>query len=267
MTSETRIFQDMLDRQISLPIWPPKRVISLVPSLTQTIADLCGADSLVGVTSFCVHPQSIRKQAALIGGTKTVKIERIKELEPDIIFANKEENTSEIVQELEKYFPVYVTEVKTVAQSLEMLKSLGQVLNKEAESAQFILKINQVMDSMNLPSRPQKAAYLIWNDPIMTCGSDTFIHSVMQLAGFENAFQDQTRYPTVSIQDMQAAQLDYLLLSSEPYKFKQEHVAEFQSYLPNTKVILVDGEIFSWHGTGMLTNFLELKRLMLQWHQ
>lgn len=223
------------------------KIISLVPSITEALFDLgLTENEVVGRTKFCIHPQDKIKNVAIIGGTKNINIEKIKALQPDLILANKEENVKEQVEALMNDFKVTVTNIDTIEDNYYLLKNLGKLFGKEDRAQLFNLKIYDVLDQAKLEA-PVKAAYLIWKNPYMTIGSDTFIHRIMSEIGFENIFKDKTRYPQITTEDL--ADADVIMLSSEPFPFKEKHIEELQVFYPDKKIIIVDGEAFSWYGT------------------
>lgn len=225
------------------------KIISLVPSITEALFDFgLTADEVIGLTKFCIHPGNSVKKVPVIGGTKNINIEKIRALKPDLIIANKEENVKEQVEELQKDFKVWVTNISTIEDNYYLLKNLGNLLGKEETAQKYNLKIYEIFQ--NIPAFPKrKCAYLIWKNPYMTIGSDTFIHEVLNQVGFENIFKNEKRYPEISVESLRTA--DYIFLSSEPFPFQQKHIDELQKELTNSKIILVDGEAFSWYGTHL----------------
>ena len=225
------------------------KVISLVPSITETLFDLgLTSDDIIGRTKFCIHPKELVKNIEIIGGTKNLNLDKIKSLKPDLIIANKEENVKEQVEELMKDFKVLVTNVETLEDNYYLIKQLGHIFGKE-EKAQFLnIKTYEVFD---IPKREKKlkVAYLIWKDPYMTVGGDTFISRILEELGFENQFKDQKRYPEVKLQDLKEA--DLIFLSSEPFPFKEKHIDEIQNVCVDQKIMIVDGEAFSWYGSHL----------------
>lgn len=223
------------------------KIISLVPSITKTLFDL-GLDNheLVGRTKFCIHPENLVKNIPIIGGTKNLNIEKIKALKPDLILANKEENVKEQVEELQKHFRVWVSDIKNLKDNENFLWELGMVLKKRNEAEKFNQKITAIFDNFK-ENKPKKVAYLIWQNPLMTIGGDTFINEILEKIGFENIFKNQKRYPEINLEDLEKA--DYLFLSTEPFPFNEKHVLELQIRFPKIKILLVDGEAFSWFGS------------------
>jgi len=223
------------------------KIVSLVPSITEALFDLgLTENEVVGRTKFCIHPHDKIKDVTIIGGTKNINIEKIKALQPDLILANKEENIKEQVEALMDDFKVMVTNVETIEDNYYLLKNLGNLLNQEERAQLFNLKIYDILNQSKLDT-PVKAAYLIWKNPYMTIGSDTFIHKIMSEIGFENIFKDRTRYPEIRTEDL--ADADVIMLSSEPFPFKEKHIEELKAFYPDKKIMIVDGEAFSWYGT------------------
>jgi len=225
------------------------KIISLVPSITEALFDLGLCENeLIGRTKFCIHPKEKVKNIEIIGGTKNLNIEKIKSLKSDLIIANKEENVKEQVEELMKDFKVMVTNVETVEDNYYLLKNLGNILGKEETTQSFNLKIYEILEKSKLPKK-LKTAYLIWRNPYMTIGSDTFIHHILNEIGFENIFKNEIRYPEIGTDDLQDAEV--IMLSSEPFPFKEKHINELKAVFPDKKILIVDGEAFSWYGTHL----------------
>ncbi|WP_312764614.1 helical backbone metal receptor [Epilithonimonas sp.] len=225
------------------------RIISLVPSITEALFDLgLTTDELVGRTKFCIHPKEIVDKVETVGGTKNLNIEKIKSLKPDLIIANKEENVKEQIEELIKDFRVLVTNIETLEDNYYLLKQLGHLFWKEEKAQFFNLKIYEAFDIPKSEKR-LKVAYMIWKNPYMTVGGDTFISRILEELGFENLFKNQKRYPEIQLEDLKEA--DLIFLSSEPFPFKEKHIDEIQEVCQNQKIMIVDGEAFSWYGTHL----------------
>lgn len=223
------------------------KVISLVPSITEALFDLgLTENEVIGRTKFCIHPYEKIKNVEIIGGTKNINIEKIKSLQPDLIIANKEENVKDQVEALMEDFKVMVTHVETVEDNYYLVKNLGNIFHQEEKAKAYNLKIYEVLNQTKINS-PIKAAYLIWKNPYMTIGSDTFIHHILTETGFENSFKDKTRYPEITVEDL--VETDIIMLSSEPFPFKEKHIDELKAFYPEKKIMIVDGEAFSWYGT------------------
>lgn len=237
------------------------KVVSLVPSITEALFDLGLTDNeVVGRTKFCIHPAGLVKKVPVIGGTKNINIEKIKVLQPDLILANKEENVKEQVETLMTDFKVIVTNVETIEDNYYLLKNLGQIFNRQDKAQLFNLKIYDVLQT-KLNQRV-KTAYLIWKNPYMTIGSDTFIHKILEEIGFENIFKDKKRYPIIEIKDLADAEI--IMLSSEPFPFKEKHIEELKVFYPDKKIMIVDGEAFSWYGTHIAKCGNYFKKLVFE---
>ena len=225
------------------------RVISLVPSITETLFDLgLTSDEIIGRTKFCIHPKELVKNIEIIGGTKNLNIDKIRSLKPDLIIANKEENVKEQVEELMKDFKVLVTNVETLEDNYYLIKQLGHIFGKEEKAQLFNIKTYEAFN-IPKPEKSLKVAYLIWKDPYMSVGGDTFISRILEELGFENLFKNQKRYPEVQLEDLKEA--DLIFLSSEPFPFKEKHIAEIQNICVDQKIMIVDGEAFSWYGSHL----------------
>jgi ABC-type Fe3+-hydroxamate transport system substrate-binding protein len=251
------LFTDQLQRNIQLATIP-KRIVSIVPSQTELLFDLGLDEVVIGITKFCIHPTEWFKTKTRIGGTKNVNIEKVVQLQPDLIIANKEENIKEDIEALEKIAPVWVSDITTLNEALMMIKSVGEITNTVDNATYIIDGIKNAFDDLktlnvveNLPVS-KSCCYLIWQNPYMTVGADTFINNMLQYCGLQNVFAHQVRYPVVDTEILQNAKPDVVLLSSEPFPFKQQHIQELQSILPAAKIILVDGEMFSWYGSRLL---------------
>lgn len=241
---------DQLDRVLNFSS-SPKRIISLVPSITELVWDLGMEKELVGRTKFCIHPKGAVEDIAVVGGTKNLHFDRIASLNPDLIIVNKEENDKEQVEKLIENHPVFVSDVPTFGHSLDLITRLGELFNKKEIAMGLVQKLYGTMRNLKVETT-QKAAYLIWQKPYMTIGNDTYIHDMLRRLGYENIFKHKTRYPETTIDEIKALQPGVILLSSEPFPFKSKHIAEFQKHFPNTTIKVVNGELFSWYGTRLL---------------
>lgn len=246
----SRMITDMTGRQVLLPE-VPKRIVSLVPSQTELLYDLGLDEEVVGITKFCIHPEPWFRSKRRVGGTKTVHRHIIDELQPDLIIANKEENTKEQIEELAAVYPVWISDITTVEHALQMIEKVGIITGREANANELVREIAGGFAGLPTALQQRKVAYYIWKDPWMCAGGDTFISDVITKMGWLNVCEHLARYPEVNLQDLQALQPDLVLLSSEPYPFKDKHIAEITSAVPGVEVKLVDGEMFSWYGSRM----------------
>ncbi|RMG77533.1 MAG: cobalamin-binding protein [Bacteroidetes bacterium] len=231
---------------------PPRRIISTVPSLTELLAYLKLDEEVIGITKFCIHPENWFRNKTRIGGTKKLHIDKIKTLNPDIIIANKEENTQADIEQLKKFFPVFVTDINNYDDALRNILNIGKLTNRVEEAEKLVADVQRNFEEINHCFGQKTAAYLIWKNPYMTVGSDTYIHSIMTKTGLQNVFSHKFRYPETSLQELQNLKPDLILLSSEPYPFKEKDVTEMKNFLPDSAVVLADGEMFSWYGSRML---------------
>lgn len=234
-----------------IPQQPPRRIVSLVPSQTELLYDLGLQEETVGITKFCIHPETWFRSKARVGGTKTVSKDKVMALQPDLIIANKEENVKDQVEALQDIAPVWMSDIHTLADALHMIREIGSITHRDALSEDIAGRIAQGFAGLK-PARPVSTLYLIWRQPWMSIGSDTFIHDMMQRLGLENVLSDLSRYPEVTIDMLRARTPELILLSSEPYPFKEQHMAELRQWLPHAKILLVDGEMFSWYGSRLL---------------
>lgn len=230
------------------------RIVSLVPSLTEFLYDLGLEHEVVGITKFCIHPNQWFQEKTRIGGTKNPKIEKILELRPDLVIANKEENRKEDVEALQRHCRVLCTDINNLSEQEQALGDIAAAVGKSERGKMLIQEIKEGIATAKSWAQHHTALYLIWNNPIMIAGKNTFIDAVLSELGIENkasALPEPNRYPQLSEEQIQDTNADLLLLSSEPYPFKEKHLLHFQRLVPNSKILLVDGEVFSWYGTRM----------------
>jgi ABC-type Fe3+-hydroxamate transport system substrate-binding protein len=233
---------------------PPRRIVSLVPSQTELLHYLGLEETVAGITKFCVHPAHWFRGKIRVGGTKQLHIDVIDRLQPGLILANKEENVKEQVEALAQRYPVYVSDVNNFEDACGMIAAVGQLVNQHAAASLLVNELRQKFGRLAAlhTVAPVMAAYLIWRDPYMTAGGDTFINSMLSYCGLQNVFAHQERYPVVTVEELRASQCKVVLLSSEPFPFKEKHIAELAAQLPGVKIILANGEMFSWYGSRML---------------
>lgn len=250
------LVKDQLGRKIDT-FHPFKRIVSLVPSLTELVVYLGLENELVGITKFCIHPKNLKNNNTIVGGTKQVHLDRIRKLKPDLILCNKEENTAEMVTDLEKICPVHVSNIINFTDSLDLILKYGVLFNKEQQAGSLILELTQKKNLFqeNLASVKLRVGYLIWRKPWMVVGGNTFINSMLEINGWVNIYKNnESRYPEIELESLKKDNLDLILLSSEPFPFQQKHMDEIKNYT-RARVEIVNGEFFSWYGSRQLQAF------------
>jgi len=256
------IVKDQLGRDIDTSK-PFTRIISLVPSLTELVIYLGVDKKLVGITKFCIHPEGLKKNRTIVGGTKKVHLDKIRALKPDLILCNKEENTLEMVKDLEKICQVHISEVITFSDSLDLIKKYGFLLEKEKAANTLLSELanKKNLFQHNLSSKKLKVAYFIWRKPWMVVGGDTYINSMLELNGWQNIVKATAgRYPEIDLNILKGNNLDLILLSSEPFPFQQKHIKEIRAS-SNARIEIVNGEFFSWYGSRQLKALEYFKEL------
>lgn len=278
---------DQMGNVIQLKAYP-KRIISLVPSQTELLYYLGLEEEVIGITKFCVHPQQWFQNKTRIGGTKVIDIQKIKALKPDLVIANKEENVKAQIEALQAFAPVWISDINNLDDALEMIEKVGLITGKSTKANLLTQQVKNAFLHINLRSeqpdsiqkehtlpgnispsnamvtpslQPVKIAYLIWQHPYMTVGGDTFIGDMIRRCGLQNVFEDYNRYPVITPEELQNSGIDFLLLSSEPFPFKQKHIDALHIQMPIIKMLLIDGEMFSWYGSRLLTAAMYFKHL------
>lgn len=242
-----------MDRTIRLGAIP-RRIVSLVPSQTELLFDLGLGERVVGITKFCIHPEEWFRSKTRVGGTKNVDVEKVKALRPDLIIGNKEENTKEDIEALERIAPVWMSDIYTLEDSIEMIDLLGGVLCVENESDKLLGLIRAEFQKLQhfveevISVKSLNVAYFIWKNPDMLAGKNTFIDDMLRKCGLNN-YSDEERYPI--FKDDSNKSLDYIFLSSEPFPFKDKEIDHYSKSHPNSNVLIVDGECFSWYGSRL----------------
>lgn len=255
--------KDQLNRDIHLKEIP-KRIVSLVPSQTELLYDLGLELSIVGITKFCVHPTHFKNDKTIVGGTKDVHFDKIRALKPDIILCNKEENTKDMIEELETIAPVHVSDICNIEDCLELIDMYGKMFSVQARaneiSQTIMLKLNDFQSSIAYKPR-LKTAYFIWKNPWMVAANHTFINTMLQINNFENYYGHLNRYPEIKLIESKKEIADLVLLSSEPFPFKEKHTEMIRKFFPDSKIVVVNGEAFSWYGTRLIAAFDYFKSL------
>lgn len=242
-------YTDQLGRIISVPE-KPQRIVSLVPSQTELLYSLGLEEKVVGITKFCVHPYHWRKEKKVIGGTKNFHLDRIRQLEPDLIIGNKEENYREGIEALEQEFPVWMSDIFSLKDALDMIRSVGEITGVGEKASQMAQEVQGSFSKLR-PLPNVRSLYFIWRQPYMSIGNNTFIDEVMRRCGLKNILDDRDRYPSITEEDIRELNPQLILLSSEPYPFKEKHLKEIKNLCPEAEVLLVDGEMFCWYGSRL----------------
>jgi ABC-type Fe3+-hydroxamate transport system substrate-binding protein len=248
-----RTFTDQMQHEVQFTS-VPKRIISLVPSQTELLHDLGLEEEVVGITKFCIHPEEWFRSKTRIGGTKQYHFDKIELLKPDLIIGNKEENDEEQVRALQQQYPVWMSDIHNLGEALDMIRKIGALTGKDEKATQIAAAIASEFQQLETEAAAIPAlrvAYFIWRNPYMAAGHSTFIDSMLARLRLHNVFAS-ARYPETTLQEMQALAPEVVLLSSEPYPFKEQHIAEIQNAVPHALIVLVDGEMFSWYGSRLL---------------
>jgi ABC-type Fe3+-hydroxamate transport system substrate-binding protein len=243
-------YTDQVGNNVTTYNGTPERIVSLVPSQTELLADLGLEQQVVGITKFCIYPPSWRKTKTIVGGTKNFHFDTIHSLKPDLIIGNKEENYQEGIVTLQETYPVWLSDIVTLEDARQMILAIGTLTARQQVATTIVDRINKAFATLR-PLPPKRVVYLIWRDPWMAAGPGTFIDTMLTGLGLINAVQ-QSRYPTLTPVALAALAADYILLSSEPYPFQEKHMEELRQLCPTSQCILVDGEMFSWYGSRLI---------------
>ncbi|RFZ94400.1 cobalamin-binding protein [Mucilaginibacter conchicola] len=254
------LFYDQMNRVIELPALP-QRIISIVPSQTELLFDLGLDERIVGITKFCIHPADKVQQVTKVGGTKQLNMDVIYSLKPDLIIANKEENEQGQIEELMQHYPVWISDIDDLDSALDMINRIGELTGTTEKAISIVKTIKAGFRELKAAENRLSCAYLIWRKPYMAAGAGTFINDMLQRCGISNLVAAE-RYPVVADEDLQALNPEVLMLSSEPYPFSEKHLEEFKALLPNAKITLVNGELFSWYGSRLLRSPAYFKGLI-----
>ena len=227
--------------------FPPTRIVSLVPSQTEFLIDI-GAP-VTGRTKFCIHPQNSVTNIPIIGGTKKFQLDKIRKLNPDLIIGNKEENDKDGIAALEKILPVWMSDIASLDDAFTMMETIGSICNLTNASRTLVTECTQAVRKVKAAGSGQ-VIYLIWQNPWMAAGKNTFIDHLLTHLGYENAVT-HGRYPKLTNEQIQSLDPDYIFFSSEPYPFKETHLKKAENQWPKAICRLVDGELYSWYGSRL----------------
>ncbi len=244
------VFQDQLGRHIRIDN-APRRIISLVPSITELLADLGLEEHIAGITKFCIRPDSIFRTKPRVGGTKSPDFDKINSINPDLIIANKEENNKEDIERLAENYPVWISDVGNLDEAIQMIQGLGQITSRQNEAEQMAQDITKRFAELSF-AQTYSSVYLIWKETLMAAGSDTFINDMMLRCGFLNVIGEPSRYPEMTMEQILQLNPAICMLSSEPFPFSENDEQYFSHHLAGVRCIRVDGEFFSWYGSRLL---------------
>lgn len=253
---------DQMGRNLMVPD-SARRIVSTVPSQTELLFDLGLGDRIVGRTKFCIHPKEFVGEIPIIGGTKNLHIPQIKELNPDLIIGNKEENEQDQILSLAADLPVWLSDIQTWDDGVNMILALSNLLGVENKGIEWTQKLKESKQNYTIPNHIKLARvlYLIWQDPIMAVGKNTYIDHMLSIFGVQNALSDYDRYPELSEEEIRKITPTHIFLSSEPFPFKEKHISQYQRICPGAVITIVDGELFSWYGSRMLMSIEYFRKL------
>lgn len=245
------------------------RIVSLVPSITELLCTLGLAPLLVGRTGFCIHPADVVATIPKVGGTKDVNIDKIRKLAPTHLIVNIDENEKPSVDLLAEFIPhIVVTHPNTPRDNLALARLMGAIFRADAAAEAWCTEFEQAYAALRAsqaarPPASRTVLYCIWQDPWMSVADGTYIANMLAEIGWRlPAFDSMARYPVFAWSDQLVAQLDMVLLSSEPYRFTQQHVDALEKQI-GKPVLLVDGEMMSWYGSRALAGVNYLRELAL----
>lgn len=248
------LIRDVLGREHSLD--HPRRVVSLVPSLTETLFDFGAGDDVAGITDFCIFPPGVDRPR--IGGTKTPKIEAIRALRPDLVYMNVEENLPRHADEIERFAPVFATEPKSVDDVASLIATLAAIHGRVERGAQLAADLSRARDAA--AGAAFTFACAIWKKPWMWCGGDTYVSDLITCAGGRNVVGDRLRYPAADLAEVTALRPEVIFLPDEPYLFTADDAREIEG----AKVIgPFAGHLFTWHGTRTIRGLEFLRTALL----
>ncbi|MCP4726215.1 MAG: cobalamin-binding protein [bacterium] len=273
-SGEIKTFIDARGKEVRLPP-KPERIVSFICSVTETLFELGLDNRIIGRTNYCIHPAIKVEEVQKIGGPKNPDIDLILSMKPDLLIANIEENEKKDIEILEgSGIPVYVTYPRTVKESRDLIKILGEITGTVDKASLLCEKagreIESVVQKVKTVSKKPRVVYLIWRKPFMTVNRDTYINDLIDFCGGINIFADSNdRYPVINLEEIIESKPDVIFFPSEPFPFKEKHTREFREFneipaVSNTDLRLVDGEMFSWFGYRIIPG---LKYIFTEMHK
>jgi ABC-type Fe3+-hydroxamate transport system substrate-binding protein len=276
-------FTDQAHRSVNIKS-PPTKIISLVPSQTELLFDLGLGESVIGITKFCIHPDHWFRSKQRVGGTKNPDLQLIHQLLPDLIIGNKEENRKEDIEALASVFPVWLSDIYNLQDALQMIDQVSRITATTGKGQKIISNIHDAFGELRLLTQSHttrethssekkgsfhqkfKVCYLIWQDPYIAVANNTFVNSMIEECGFENAFGGRSRYPEITADEIRSANCNFIFLSTEPYPFKVRHQEDMKSLFPDSIIEVVDGEMFSWYGSRLARSAAYFQTLINKLH-
>lgn len=234
----------------------PRRVVSLVPSITETLFDLGAGGSVVGITDWCIFPEGLGLPR--VGGTKNPRVDEIRALAPDLVHVNLEENLRKTAEEIESFAPVFVTEPKSPRDVVALFGDLGAIHGCQARAAERAASLESEL--ARPPLEPFTFACPIWKTPWMWCGGDTYVSALVESVGGRNALGGHVRYPSIALEEVIALAPDVVFLPDEPYAFTENDAEDLRVRSRGSVVGPFPGHFFTWHGSRTILGLRELRR-------
>ena len=253
------ILTDDIKRTVNF-LSPPATIVSLCPSVTETLCDLGLSEKIIGITDYCIHPKDIVKNINKVGGTKTVSITKVKTLKPEIIFAVKEENSKKTIKILSEIFPCYVFDINSFSDALKMINTLGEIFSKTKNATSLSENIVKAFSKIQVTKQHVDYLYFVWKNPWMVAGNNTYIESLLSKFYLKNII-NKSKYPKIELKNI-SSDPQIIFLPSEPYKFSKTDKMELQKVFPKSKILLVNGEMFSWYGSRMVKAAVYIEKLL-----
>ena len=242
------IIKDQLKRKITIR-YPINKIVSLVPSITQTLYDFGLESKVIGITKFCPQGDEEKYKKICIGGTKNINIDKITQIDPDIILSDQEETPERIVKKISLHMPIWLSRVTNMEYNIEFMYNLNEILPCTNKIYKHLMSIEDKIKSIKQIGKNSSFLCLIWKDPYMAAASSTYISSFISNFGFNNSISHLKRYPKISLEEIKTMAPEWIFLPDEPYAFNEENKKTLQKILPKSKVITLIGKHLSWYGS------------------
>jgi iron complex transport system substrate-binding protein len=230
------------------------RVVSLVPSLTETLFDLGAGEDVIAITDFCIFPPGLALPR--VGGTKNPRVDEIRALAPDLVHMNTEENLRRHGEAIGQFARVVLTEPKSVDDVAALITQLGELHGQRENATRLVAELEHERNTM--PKRAFTFAVPIWKNPWMWCGGDTYVSHLVEAAGGTNVLGDRTRYPQLALEDVLAMRPDVIFLLDEPYLFTEDDAAQ----IGERAIGPFPGHLFTWHGSRTILGLRYLREVL-----